>query len=333
MNLSSSSLYDIPDLSALTVKSLDLRHNCLTELPVENLPRGLERLNVSENYIGSHGLPQSLPNTLNSLNLSYCRIRSLRPIQQFPPNLNYLDISHMLLEDFDGFQCDSIEHLCMEKNSVKILTNLPKSLQKLNAWGNSIRLLPTRLPLSLRILNLNNNCLTRQALPRHWGNCLEELYLNTNELDTIPKNLPPTLNTLHLRNNKITDIPEGLPPHLDVLILCDNPLHSVAITPRKHPMRLVDVSNTSLTWSISTRPGSFNWATIIIQEHTFDKQIHDTSVKRIQKNWRIYRMRNRLKQWKRTALVKDELFQVSMMPERVWQTDVISSEWRRPIFN
>lgn len=333
MNLSSSSLFDIPDLSILNVVSLDLSHNSLSELLPDHLPRGLERLNISDNYIGTHGLPERFPDTLKSLIISHCRIRSFRAIQQFPSMLTYFDASNMALETLDAFQCDTIEQLYLQKNVLKILTNLPRALQTLHAWSNSIRLLPTRLPVNLRILNLNNNCLTRQALPRHWGDSLEELYLDRNNLDTFPKNLPSTLHTLHLQRNDIKDVPNGLPFHLEVLLLNGNPLQSVGTSPRTKPIRIVSVSNSSLTEPLAHRKDVTRWASMILQEDTYDKPRHRESVKKIQKIWRVYRMRKPLKQWKRTAILKEELFQVSMMPERVWQVDVVSPDWTHPVIN
>ena len=110
-DLSNDSISDFPDLSAYTIKSLDLSYNLLDTIHPDFLPQGLEKLNLSHNlYSGFLRMRKNTIPALRELDLS---CNSLHKINICEPlfrillshndlvyanfnhkNLQYLDISY-----------------------------------------------------------------------------------------------------------------------------------------------------------------------------------------------------------------------------------------------
>ena len=77
-DLSSDFLLEFPDLSAYTIRSLNLSHNYLDTVIIDYWPKGLERLNLSYNYITKFPSSDS-SKYLKELNLSHNYIEEFGP--------------------------------------------------------------------------------------------------------------------------------------------------------------------------------------------------------------------------------------------------------------
>jgi Leucine-rich repeat (LRR) protein len=333
MNLENTDLQTFPDLSNQTHEELTARQNYLRVVPEDFLPRGLKKLFLDFNYIKSDGLPVEFPNTIEELSLDYNMITDVRDVARFPANLKKLSIRHNPLCSYANLCVDSLEELTLEKTELDTISLLPRSLEILKARHNYLTMLPNRFPMNIRIIHLDQNCLRYAGLPSYWGTALKELHLSHNKIDRFPRNLPLTLEVLNLSQNRISELPASLQglPNLQVLSLANNKLRTVRIEIRRHPIAFVNVSNNELTVLLQdeNREIQSRWAKCIVEDKNWTRTQHQKAASRIQKNWRVSRIQVRIRTWKRTKVVKEELFCVSMMPERVWQTDMISPEWKR----
>ena len=78
-DLSNDSIVDFPDLSSYTIKSLNLSGNLLDTIIPHFLPKGLERLNLSNNkYKGSVNIRRYTIPSLKEVDLSYNTLDSIR---------------------------------------------------------------------------------------------------------------------------------------------------------------------------------------------------------------------------------------------------------------
>jgi Leucine-rich repeat (LRR) protein len=333
MNLDSSDLKFFPDLSNQTHEEVSAIENFLRVIPEDFLPRGIQRLILDLNYISSDGLPVVFPDTLQELSLNSNTITDFRDVDHFPTNLKKLSIQKNPLVSFVNLCIDSLEELNVKKTHLDTISLLPPLLQRLDASFNYLMMLPNRFPTSIRVIHLEHNCLRYASLPGYWGTALEELHLANNKIEQFPRNLPPTLTILNLSQNRMSKMPPSLQgfPNLKVLSLANNKLRSVSIEIRRNPIAVVNVANNELTVSLQeqNRDIEFRWAKVILEEKNWTSRVYDKAAGVIQKNWRISSIQRRLRTWKRTQVVREELMCVSMMPERVWQTDSLSPEWRR----
>ncbi len=110
-DLSNDSIVDFPDLSAYSIKTLDLSDNLLDTIISCFLPKSLEKLNLSHNrYSGHVRIEKNTIPTLRELDMSFnaldridigepiCRIllsyNDLRFVSFNHKNIQYLDISY-----------------------------------------------------------------------------------------------------------------------------------------------------------------------------------------------------------------------------------------------
>lgn len=107
-DLSNDSLADFPDLSAYTIKSLDLSHNLLDTIIPRFLPHELEILNVSYNkYRGQLRIDENTMCTLKELNISYNKLVKIyvgEPLYRIIVSHNDLvevDINHKHIQYLD----------------------------------------------------------------------------------------------------------------------------------------------------------------------------------------------------------------------------------------
>ena len=333
MILENTNLATVPDLSNQLHEVLSLKHNYLCVVPEDFLPRGLKKLFLDYNYIRSDGLPIVFPDSIEELSLDYNILLDTRDVAHFPGNLKKLSICHNPLTTFVNLCIDSLEELTVEKTQLDTISLLPRCLQVLRAQCNYLTMLPNRFPTHIQVIHLDHNCLRYAGLPSYWGTALKELHLSHNKIDRFPRNLPPTLEVLNLSENRITEIPASLQalPNLQVLSLAENKIRRVHIEIRRRPIAFVNLSNNELTVSLDelNREIESRWANVVLEEKNWTTRAHQKAASCIQKNWRVSRIQVRIRTWKRTKVVKEELFCVSMMPERVWQTDTISNEWKR----
>ena len=331
MNLIRVNLKTFPDLSALTKDELHLNNTFVRIVPEDFLPRGIRHLDLKNNCIESDGLPILFPNTIETLELDGNRICDFRDVQQFPPHLKTLNLyDNPIYSLEDIYSILSLEKLNVGKTNLEIISLLPRFLQYLNACKcYRLRMLPNRLPTTLRVATLNDCSLRYASLPGNWGTSLEELNLAYNDIERFPRNLPPTLKTLNLTHNRIRELPDDFNrkfPNLEVCLLASNKIRTVPVEERRKKLALVDIRDNEL---IAHLDPERIWASVLLDEKNWTGDVYIFWAKRIQKNWRISALKRRVRTWRRIRGLKEELMCVSMMPERVWQTDVISPEWKR----
>lgn len=110
-DLSNDSIVDFPDLSAYSIKTLDLSGNLLDTIIPRFLPKKLEKLNLSHNqYSGWLKIKKNSFSTLKELNLSYNKLKriyvsdplyriilsynDLTDVDVNHKNIQYLDVSY-----------------------------------------------------------------------------------------------------------------------------------------------------------------------------------------------------------------------------------------------
>lgn len=107
-DLSNDSLRTFPDLSAYTIKTLDLSGNMLDTIIPHYLPKGLDKLNLSHNkYRGQLRILENSMHTLKELDISYNALKTIyigEPLYRIIVSHNDLvevDINHRHIQYFD----------------------------------------------------------------------------------------------------------------------------------------------------------------------------------------------------------------------------------------
>jgi Leucine-rich repeat (LRR) protein len=334
LNLNHSRICFFPDLSNLQFEEVRADYNNLAVIPEDFLPRGIKRVSFVANNIRNDGLPVVFPDTVEEILVDKNGLRDFCGVDHFPSHLKKISANYMNIDTFTKLDHDSLEDISIHHAVLTSVGLLPHSLQRLNLSNNNISMMPNRFPMNIRHVDLSNNRLHFAGLPSFWGNALEELHLDLNKIDRFPKNLPSTLLVLTLGVNRIKEVPslQHL-PNLKTLGLYKNKIKHITIEYRRKPIVYVNLRVNHLTYSAQeiNRQTQQQWALNIEESDNWNTEKHQSSVRKIQKNWRVSRIRNRIRTWKRTGVLREELMCVSMMPERVWQTDIISPEWKRPI--
>lgn len=107
-DLSNDSLRTFPDLSAYTIKTLDLSGNMLDTIIPHYLPKGLDKLNLSHNkYRGQLIILENSMHTLKELDISYNALKTIyvgEPLYRIIVSHNDLvevDINHRHIQYLD----------------------------------------------------------------------------------------------------------------------------------------------------------------------------------------------------------------------------------------
>lgn len=107
-DLSNDSLRTFPDLSAYTIKTLDLSGNMLDTIIPHYLPKGLDKLNLSHNkYRGQLRILENSMHTLKELDISYNALKTIyvgEPLYRIIVSHNDLvevDINHRHIQYLD----------------------------------------------------------------------------------------------------------------------------------------------------------------------------------------------------------------------------------------
>lgn len=326
--LGHSRLESMPDLAEINKKTIHLENNTIRVIYSEYLPQVCETLHASFNRIHSDGLPFSWPPNLKNLFLAYNYIQDTDGIA-WPEGLKTLDLMNNPLQVWPEDLPDTLERLFLSKTDIADVEPLPRNLKLFLANTARIRQLPTVLPDSLEVLFANSNFLRSSRLPQHWGNGLKQLSLSRNHLKQFPTDLPDSLEVLILENNEISEVPKGLPTSLRILFLKGNKICKVAVEKRKTAIQLVDLTDNELVESISDyqEKNKISWGKFITESQNWNDLKHQEAARRIRKIWRCYRLRRRLRTWRKTSIVKEELQQTSMHPCRAGQFENISTEW------
>ena len=121
-DLSNDNIENFPNLSAFTIKSLDLSHNLLDTINPLFLPKGLEKLNLSHNlYCGFILIRKNTIPYLKELDISH---NALNRIDLAPPlyrinvsynDLNVIDLNHKNIQYLDiSYNSDISERVSFE---------------------------------------------------------------------------------------------------------------------------------------------------------------------------------------------------------------------------
>lgn len=318
LSLCNISLDQLYNLESIPLQRLNISLNYLKRL--ENLPRSLESLNVSNNQLSGHGIMLHLP-SLVELNVQHNHIRLLEDSEEFQecfPSLRLLNIGMNSLKNIFFLESSRLEVLDLQHNDVVILCTLPPTLKRLNGSSNGMGLVQSRLPDTLEELDLSINKLRFAGLPMYWGQHLVKVDLHYNSIEQFPKNLPNTVEYLYLHNNRISSLPKELPENLKVLNMSYNHILSIP-SYKKKKIKIAFFDHNRIT-----QTEGHTWANFFLFEDNWNKEKHHNAQKRIKRCWKIYRIFFRLRYLLRIHRIKEELLQVSMMPERCYQLDTLS---------
>jgi Leucine-rich repeat (LRR) protein len=211
----------------------------------------------------------------------------------------------------------------VSSNRIAIVSGLPQTLKTLIADTNSITMVQSKLPPLVELLELSYNCLRFSGLPLNWPSTLRELHLNHNAIEQFPRKLPHSLQVLSLNANQLVRIPADLPASLKVLCCNDNRIRECPSFPRNR-FEIFLLNNNCLP----SLPNA-SCAKHFSAETNWNTSFHHTYQKMIAKCWKRYVFTLRLRHYKRTHTTREELFMVSMMPERWQQIDALDPVWFR----
>jgi hypothetical protein len=323
LRLPNSCLRNIPDVSTFPLQEVDLHGNRLTSL--ENLPLSLLSLNVSSNTLVGDGIFFPFPQ-LKHLNISHNRV-NIYDDEEFLlcfPSLESLDISYNCLKHTGFLRGSSIQELNISHNRLQILTGLPQTLTKLVADTNEITMIQSKPPTQLESIELSYNLLRYAGLPLNWPLALKELHLDHNNIEKFPRKLPDSLEVLTLTENALTELPSTLPSSLKYFIVSSNRIQYLPSYKNHKRFNVFLIDNNCLTSLPNEIP-----ATIFSAEENWQHEDHHECQTVIKKCWKRYVLTLRLRHLVRTKKVQEELFVVSMMPERWQQIDTLDSVWFR----
>lgn len=323
-----TNLYFMPDFSGTVYTGLNLNHNHLHSLCEDFIPRTCKVVLAGHNNLTADGLPTEWPEQVETISLDANSIRDTEETS-WPVGLTALNLDGNPLQVWPNRLPDSLTSLNVSHTNIQKVDPLPRQLKRLEANSSKVKQLPTSLPDSLEFLFLYNNLLRNSRLPFAWGENLKILDLTRNALTKFPEHLPDSLETLYLDENKITEIPARLPTNLVTLVLESNLVRKITLEPRRKPLQVFSVANNQLTVSVRQlqREKGIDFALTIREIDNWYDPVFDESVKKIQKAWKVYRMKKPLKAFLKTSRVKGELQQVSMHPCRAGRFENISSEW------
>lgn len=320
LRLPNARLEQIPILSNLHLRTVDLEGNHLHNL--DNLPLSLTSLNVSHNRLIQDGFLLPFP-SLETLNASHNNI-NIYDEDEFVlcfPSLKTLNLSYNCLKNTSFSRGSCIEELNVSHNRMTTVTSLPMTLKSLVADTNQITVVQSKLPPSLESIYLGYNFLRYAGLSLNWPTTLRELHLDHNEIERFPRKLPESLEVLSLCSNRIRELPVRLPASLRVALFSSNRIQHLPSYTKRMAIFLID--DNCIT---NTLHGDI--ATVFSAEQNWNTPEYHKAQQTIKRCWKRYVLTLRLRHFKRTTFLRDELFMVSMMPERWQQIDSLSSDWR-----
>lgn len=323
LRLPNSCLQSLPDLHHVPLVEADLEGNRLMSL--EGLPLSLEILNVSNNCLLEDGFFFPFP-SLKTLDASKNRL-NLRDPEEFTlcfPALETLNISSNYLRNIDFLEESPVQHLTLNKNRIPTLCGLPSDLITITAEECNVSMIQSRLPPRIESMFLAYNFLRFAGLPLNWPSVLRELHLDHNDIEKFPRKLPDSLEILTLNENKLTTLPSKLPSSLHTLLLCNNRIQY--IPKLSHKLKILLLDNNCLTEA----PLETSSRILSYEKNWTDQEHHDAQ--RIIRNcWKRTVLTIRLRHLLRTHKLREELFMISMQPDRWMQVDTIDPVWFRKL--
>jgi hypothetical protein len=304
-------------------EDVDVQGNRLISL--EGLPLGIKRLNVSHNYLVGDEILYPFPH-LEDLNISDNRVNVWDGDEFLTcyPSLKHLDFEKNPLTSVEFLRNSELETLTITSCKCKTLCGLPQSLKKLKADYNSMMMIQSKLPPSIESIQLTHNALRFAGLPLNWSVCLRELHLDHNDIEKFPRKLPDSLEILTLNHNQLTSLPNELPSSLVVFCVNSNRIRYLPEYKTHKRFTLFLIEDNCLV----SIPEDFK-STNLSTNHNWNLPLHHDAQRKIRKCWKQYVLPLRLRHFKRTNTLREELFIVSMMPERWEQIDTLDTVWYR----
>jgi Leucine-rich repeat (LRR) protein len=318
--LSHCRLTSQPDLSEAPFADVDYHSNDIRVVHQEYLPRRCISVDFGQNKLAEDGLPFEWPDHLEKIFLYDNLIVNADGIH-WPTRLKHLDFYNNPLTSMPVPLSNSIEDLVLSRTEIESVETLPESLKELHMSQTRLVRLPAIMPQGLLKAILAENVLSFRGLPGNWGISLQYLDLAHNRLKVFPIGLPDTLEVLILTHNQIKMIPENLPEQLKQLNVNHNCIRQIEYRRRTHPIEVVCIENNQLVEKPS--PASY-WAKFILDGGNWNETRHQIAAGQIQKIWRISRIFPRIRAWYKMAKYKEELFIVSLHPDRILKTDDFS---------
>jgi len=154
------------------------------------------------------------------------------------------------------------------------------------------------------------------GLPKVWGESLEELNLRYNNLRRIPDNLPESLRSLNVSDNFIETISNPIPAGLEFLNISRNKLFVVPAQLLGRPgLKLIIHTNHLL--SIPTGPNIL----AAFGQWVGARYINAASM--IYWAWKRYRLRTRLRSYRKNAMLKHDILKYAMHPDRMERYEAV----------
>lgn len=323
LRLPNSGLRELPNISTLNFEEIDIQGNYLHSL--DNLPLLLKSLNGSRNSLINDGIFFPFPR-LEHLNLSRNRINIFEDDNfiQCYPSLITLDFSYNCLKYVSFLVESNLESLNISHNRIQLVSGLPLTLKELIADSNEITMIQSKLPPRLVHLDFSYNLLRYAGLPLNWPATLRELHLDKNNIERFPRKLPDSLEVLTLCGNNLKELPSLLPASLSCLLVSSNRIRHIPDYKNHKKFNIFLINDNCLTET----PTNFNALVTNFEQNWHDDK-HHSAQRILKKCWKRYVITLRLRHLIRTKKIQEELFMVSMMPERWQQVDVIDPVWYR----
>jgi Leucine-rich repeat (LRR) protein len=324
LSLPNACLTELPSIEHIPYQSINLKGNRLRSL--DSIPDTVKELDVSYNSLSSDGILSEPLVRLETLKAThnYLCIPLLDQFVLLYPSLKVLNLAFNSLRVVGFLRDSNLEELYVTHNQLHLLSELPLSLKKLVADTNSITMVQSKLPPILESLDLAYNSLRYAGLPLSWPTTLKELHLNHNKIERFPRKLPDSLEVLTLNENNITELPTTLPKELRIFTVSSNRIRHLPTYTWHKKFQLFLINDNCLT----EIPDTFK-STIFSTEGNWNTVEHSIAQSIIKRCWKRYVITLRLRHLIRTQKYKEELFMVSMMPERWNQIDDLDPLWFR----
>ena len=311
--LTDTGLAEIPELEHTTITELFVDYNSISMIWVASLPPNLQRFDCAFNCVSSDGLPVQWPRTIKDINLDYNNICDTDHVIEWPENLESLQISNNPLQKIPRKLPKSLRKIRMRNTDIQIVEHLPQDLRDLDCYNAKIFEIYA-LPLSLVNCHLAKNYLS--CVVPMWPMGLKVLDLAFNFLTEFPQGLPDTLEHLNLSNNLIKEVPKRIPLRLNTLILRGNKIRKVRLElVARQKLLIFSLADNCLT----ELPKCLYEGEQISQydvSRNFLEPEYDIYARKIQEWFVLVRGRNILRSWRRICILREELLQVAMRPDR-----------------
>lgn len=294
-----------------------MNRNAIRIIWSEHLPPNVKEVSFDSNRIATIGLPPRWPHTIKILCLDRNKITNTQVVTEWPQGLEILSLDDNPLYIVPKRLPDALDLLSMSYTRLKILNNLPPGLKKLRAYYSSIEVIGP-LPSALQYLILGHNILKSSQVFQHTlPQTLTFLNLDYNALTYLPEDLPDTLETLSVVGNKLTTLPRNLPASLRLLIANKNRIRAFdPIWKENQRLFQLHIRDNCVTENLLVFK-EIDRLDDLYQANNWNQDIHHIQAWRIQKAFRVFKLKTGMRVWARFGRIVKELTRVAYCPELV----------------